>query len=670
MTFLDDVSTYAKSLFDDDSPYVNGMRVLFVTGETAKLYIAYTLTRNADGSFTLTAGLNKKLGLDFSGSITVTGPNTTTQPGTTTYCGALDVQISGAPATMLILDLGTDALAQFIASYPEYNQNSLYDPIKQPYSEIMTYRLALLRYDVQTFVFNSANSLYTGNDTDKYTGITIAHYLDDQGYKTTNGTFSDFFNDDCRLDISTITTLTSYFNCPSDQQACTIWTNTTPFRSIYRQPDFNIGVLLSPGDGTLEAIFILELSESAKQAFLQQYPQYAIACCLNQLVDPLASVCPAADATFFTTCDLVMDIMCKTSTTGPCVCYADQDTRCRTNACTTGSAYLNSKMRATPCPNQCLQIIDITGNQEQVQVNIDQVINGCVPIKIFKQVDSPGCGGGTGSETDTGTDTGTDSAISYDGQITDFSATQLQELRTLFLSMSTSDLIAALSQSTVCFVDTVTRKPLRVTSVSATEPFNSDDTQTVNNTFQGWELGTTNVRETLLVQPSTDGAGFQLVKNSKVLLFGLSSVIVETSGILNQPADKMALGQVSSDASAPPTELAFTVSVTASTTPSTWGSDPEFPYDISKGELFTDLKASLLVLNLGPAAAQALRNSRNRKLFLILVIAGVISFFTALTVTLLLHLSGGYSKKVYFVPLVIAVGVLVPIVMAWLNILV
>jgi hypothetical protein len=356
-----------------------------------------------------------------------------------------------------------------------------------------------------------------------------------------------------------------------------------------------------------------------------------------------------------------MDVICKNNKTGACACYTDNFTRCTTKECQNGKAYLNQNMRDNSCPNQCLQIIDITGGQQAVDIQIQQAITGCVPQKIYKKVDSPGCSEGTGGTGDTGSGS---AAIGYDtGAMTNYTAESLTQLRSFLMSQYTkspTDFFTAMSQNTVSFVDTVSRQPFVLQSVTATEPFDSGSSQLLSNSFQGWQLVNGALRETFVLNPN--GATCQLLQGNKAMLLGLSSINVSTNGVLSTQSDQVTLTQLSVDDSVE-TELAFSVSVTASTDPSEWGSDPLFPYDLSKGTLTTVLKGTLIVVAISPASNQFMRAARNRTLLIQLSIAAACAIVGSVAIVAIIR----YSKKLYLIPLFLAIAFSVPIVMAVLN---
>ena len=662
------VGTYVQQLFQSDSVLIDGMRVMLVqdaTVDTNLLYTVYTLQRTAATTYSFTAGLFD-LKLDFNSKILSFLIDQTTQLYYTVYCGALKITCDKGTASLLVLELSDTALSQF-----------LQDKSVKDWAAINTnYKVDLLRYDVSTFIYNSANLKYTGDLIDGASLIgteTAEMHIDVQpfSYQTQTNTSNLYFSEQCRLKR---TDFSETYVCPCTVQkpvtirqlACLLL-NLTEFPDLYHQPDSFIGYLIRmPKDGSGDfIIFILGLSVDGRTAFLQRYPQYGAACCLRKMTDPMASgVCPDP-GNFLTTCDAVMDVICKNNKTGACACYTDDLTRCITKECQNGKAYLNQNMRSNSCPNQCMQIVDITGGQQAVDIEIQQAITGCVPQRIYKRVDSPGCPEGTGGTGSSGGGTG--SFIGYDtGAMTNYSAQSLKELRSFLMSQYTkspTDFFTAMSQNTISFVDTVTRQPFVLKSVTATEPFDSGSSQLLSNSFQGWQLVNGALRETLVLNPN--GATCQLLKEDKAVLLGLSSINVSTNKILSAQSNQVTLTQLSVDDSVD-TELAFSVSVTASTNPSEWGSDPSFPYNLTKGTLNTVLQGTLIVVAISPASNKIMSAARNRMLLIILSIAAA-CVVTALFVFFALLYSRGFSKKLFTVPVLLAVAFSVPIVLAALN---
>ena len=656
------ISSYVQTLFSTgNTNLINGMRVMLGQQKTrnSSVYTVYTLQSNPDTSYSFASGLWADLKLDFTTNISNVAPDTRYQQPYTVYCGALSVELSkGGTVSLLVLELSLTALSQFLGVHPELTT------ISNKYKMV-----DLVHYDVSTFIFNSASMKYTGTLLDQVPLIgteTAEYYHDYNSYKTKTNTYATYYSEQCRL---TRNDFSYVYNCPCDwtypysanAQTCLFnYAAFENFLDLYKQPDSFIGFLYFYQPPVFALIFILALSVDGRIAFLQRYPQYGTACCLNQQLGPMASgICPVP-GNFLTTCDAVMDVICKNNKTTACACYTDNFTRCTTKECQNGKAYLNQNMRENSCPNQCLQIIDITGGQQAVDIQIQQAITGCVPQKIYKRVDSPGCSEGTGG---TG-DTGSGSAIGYDtGAVTNYTAESLTQLRSFLMSQYTkspTDFFTAMSQNTVSFVDTVSRQPFVLQSVTATEPFDSGSSQLLSNSFQGWQLVNGALRETFVLNPN--GATCQLLQENKAVLLGLSSINVSTNGVLSTQSNQVTLTQLSVDDSVE-TELAFSVSVTASTDPSAWGSDPLFPYDLTKGTLTTVLKGTLIVVAISPASNQFMRAARNRTLLIQLSIAAACAIVGSVVIIAIIR----SSKKLYLIPLFLAIAFSVPIVMAVLN---
>lgn len=686
------VGTYVQQLFQSDSILINGMRIKIALNQ----YV-YTLQRTDANTYSASSGLVASLKIDFTKPISIEGLDTTFDEFcSSTFCSSraympcvyagsltMDVTKTSGFTSLIIYDMTDDQWATFL-------------DLNQQYKDILTaYKKDVFKHDVQDFILNSANNWYTGTIQDQvplidtlvaewdmgYNGDPEGHNILPNGYMPSGVTY--FSNNIAFKQVDFGSLGLNLFSCPdfsvaespcfrydNDNRKLVQWKtyyNTTDL-SMYNLPDSYIGVVVGRDSNlltTTKLVFIIALSEDGKQAFLQRYPQYAIACCLRKMTDPMASgVCPDP-GNFLTTCDAVMDVICKNNKTGACACYTDDITRCITKECQNGKAYLNQNMRTTSCPNQCMQIVDITGGQQAVDIEIQQAITGCVPQRIYKRVDSPGCPEGTGGTGSSGGGTG--SFIGYDtGAMTNYSAQSLKELRSFLMSQYTkspTDFFTAMSQNTISFVDTVTRQPFVLKSVTATEPFDSGSSQLLSNSFQGWQLVNGALRETLVLNPN--GATCQLLKEDKAVLLGLSSINVSTNKILSAQSNQVTLTQLSVDDSVD-TELAFAVSVTASTDPSEWGSDPAFPYNLTKGTLTTVLKGTLIVVAISPASNKIMSAARNRMLLIIISIAAA-CVVTALFVFFAVLHSRGFSKKLFTVPVLLAVAFSVPIVLAALN---